>query len=713
VLTGSRPGVKAIYGVLAAILLAYWASLIVRGSGGTTTWLDGWGVASYELVVSGLVLARGMLAPHDRPYAVLLGVGGCLWALGDFATTRATLGGATPPSPSLGNVLWAGFFPFGFLGLLTLLRRDVVKVATANVLDGVIVVLLAATGLAEFGFHAIMRASGEPLAWVATNLVYPVMDVPVVALSVLGIVLLTAGNRGRWYLLTAAGVMNLAGDGVALFPNGVGSSQLGFVLNSAAWPTSLFLISCAVYLAREPATEPRSDNRSGFVIPATAAGVALLIVLIDTATHAGAVVAVFAVLTVAAAGARCGLALRHLNGLTERRHGELEQAAAAEQQRHDELEQLQNELTTQLDGADFAHRLSRALEIADEEDDVFDVVERAAVDISEQTPMELLLADSSRANLARAASNPTQPAPGCPVKSPYSCVAVRRGTVVTFESSEALDACPHLRGRETGPCSATCVPVTFMGRALGVLHSTGPDEAPLANGRVNRLSVLAEQAGVRIGTVRAFQKSQLQASTDALTGLVNRRTAEEEVRGLIDTQRLFAVAIADLDKFKQLNDTYGHEAGDRALRLFAQTATNALRDNDVVARWGGEEFVIVLPELDRYQAVSVVDRIRRDLAAAHSGQTAVFTSSFGVADSRQASTLEALMSIADAGLYQAKEGGRDRAVVAEASDVEPADPETAAIAPDGEPLVLAHTRLPSIQQAGIEREPPSNGVQIR
>ena len=157
-----------------------------------------------------------------------------------------------------------------------------------------------------------------------------------------------------------------------------------------------------------------------------------------------------------------------------------------------------------------------------------------------------------------------------------------------------------------------------MGRALGVLHTTGPEDHALSGEAVSQLSVLAGQAGSRIGTVRAFEKTQLQASTDGLTGLVNRRTAEKELRALMKADRPFAVAFADLDRFKQLNDTHGHEAGDRALRLFSQIVDRALRDSDVIARWGGEEFVIVLPELDRFQAVAVLERIREDLAAAHS-----------------------------------------------------------------------------------------------
>jgi diguanylate cyclase (GGDEF)-like protein/PAS domain S-box-containing protein len=377
--------------------------------------------------------------------------------------------------------------------------------------------------------------------------------------------------------------------------------------------------------------------------------------------------------------------------------------------------QLEGELTAQLDRDGFASHLSEALEMADEEREVSDVIERAAIEISEATPMELLLSDSSRANLSRAARNPSADVPGCPVKSPFSCVAVRRGSAVVFESSESLNACPQLRGRDRGPCSAVCVPVSFMGRALGVLHTTGPDGHPLRGEAVGQLTVLAGQAGVRIGTVRAFEKTQLQASTDGLTGLVNRRTAERELRELIKARHLFAVVIADLDKFKSLNDTHGHEAGDRALRLFAQTTKQTLRDNDLIARWGGEEFVIVLPELDRFQAVNVLDRLRRDLAVAHPGETARFTASFGVTDSGQADTLEELLSVADAGLYAAKQAGRDRAVVGDPLAVKakaaehPAAPEEPA---DG-PIFAARGARPPIHEAADEEEPRPNGIQIR
>ncbi len=210
-----------------------------------------------------------------------------------------------------------------------------------------------------------------------------------------------------------------------------------------------------------------------------------------------------------------------------------------------------------------------------------------------------------------------------------------------------------------------CVPISFMGRSLGVLHATGPDGEPPDAEQVAQLTTLATQAGARIGTVRAFEKTQLQASTDGLTGLINRRTLETQLRTMLRQGTPFALAVADLDHFKQLNDTHGHEAGDRSLRVFAQATLQVLRDVDLVARWGGEEFVIALPDTDCDQAVVVLERVRSSLALAHQGGHTPFTASFGVTDSTRAESLQELIQLADVGLYMSKAAGRDRISVAD------------------------------------------------
>ncbi len=145
--------------------------------------------------------------------------------------------------------------------------------------------------------------------------------------------------------------------------------------------------------------------------------------------------------------------------------------------------------------------------------------------------------------------------------------------------------------------------------------------------------------------------------------------SKAELRSLVKQGRPFALAMADLDHFKQLNDTHGHEAGDRALRAFSQVAREILRSDDTIARWGGEEFVIVVPDLDRHQTIDVLERIRSRLAESHLGDHPAFTASFGITDSTRGDTLEELLKLADAALYAAKQAGRDRIITSDAADV--------------------------------------------
>ncbi|MCU1358870.1 MAG: hypothetical protein JWN99_159 [Ilumatobacteraceae bacterium] len=313
----------------------------------------------------------------------------------------------------------------------------------------------------------------------------------------------------------------------------------------------------------------------------------------------------------------------------------------------------------------FKNSVNDALDMIDNEADLYAVVRRSLAATTAERPAELLLADNSRAHLRLAVEHPESGGPGCPVQSPWDCVAVRRGQTISFESSERLNVCPKLRNRPGGACSAVCVPVTFMGGALGVLHATGPDGVPFDANEIERLTVLATEAGTRIGTVRAFAKTQLQAATDPLTGLPNRRNLEEQVSALVAENVTFAVAIADLDHFKQINDRHGHDAGDRALRLFARVLRASLRTNDIAARYGGEEFAIILPNCSTEDAVATLERMREDLALALlDGRCPAFTASFGLAWSLIGEPFDEIVVKADEALFAAKEAGRNRVVIA-------------------------------------------------
>ena len=364
--------------------------------------------------------------------------------------------------------------------------------------------------------------------------------------------------------------------------------------------------------------------------------------------------------------------------------GEVGDLARAFDEMAAELQSAFDRLARERSHQDFQARLDRAFEHLDSEDDLSAVLSRAMSLVEPALPMELLVADSSESHVARMTVSETAGPACCPVDSPWACPAVRTGRTLVHGSSDDLDACSRLRGRDGGPHTGVCVPVAFMGRSLGVLHAAAPLPAAPPDGVVEDMRVLAERTGSRLGTLRAFARAERQASTDALTGLENRRSFEDRVRSLTSAGRGYAVLLADLDRFKSLNDTFGHETGDRALRLFAEVLRGTLRSGDVVARYGGEEFVVAIPDKDAAAGVQAAERLRAALAEAVANpDVPTFTVSVGVADSSLAPTLAGQLRVADTALLTAKRDGRDRCVVGTAD---------AAAARDGEPILPPEQR---------------------
>jgi diguanylate cyclase (GGDEF)-like protein len=318
---------------------------------------------------------------------------------------------------------------------------------------------------------------------------------------------------------------------------------------------------------------------------------------------------------------------------------------------------------------DLESGLQRALEMARTEDDCYTLV-RNAVELSSPTlSSELLVADSSQAHFHQVTSTGPDGGPGCPVMAPDECPATNRGQTQKWLTSTAIDTCPHLRDRDTGPSAATCVPVSIAGKTIGVVHAIGPDHHPPDRSTTADLELIARKSGERIGILRAFSRTEAQARTDPLTGLLNRRSLEAAVRDLTAQDHQYAVAYGDLDHFKLLNDVHGHDTGDRALRLFARVLRDSVRPDDIAARYGGEEFVVVLPDCTITDAYTVIDRVRARLAGAQDGGTVpAFTVSFGLAPAEPHLAFGEIVEQADAALLQAKSEGRDRVVVARGPD---------------------------------------------
>ena len=316
-----------------------------------------------------------------------------------------------------------------------------------------------------------------------------------------------------------------------------------------------------------------------------------------------------------------------------------------------------------------AGRVHRALEMADDEVAALGVIGLTIAEVLPGRSAELLLADNSKANLEQAiVAGPHPDGPGCPVASPFSCVAVRSGSAVTFASSNSLDACPHLRDRGESACSAVCVPVTFMGRAMGVIHAVDAENVVPDPAEIDALTMLSTQAGARIGMLRTMVRTSEQASIDSLTGLMNRRNFQTRIRSMRRAGTPFALVMADIDHFKRVNDAHGHETGDRALKTFADVARSSLREGDLIARWGGEEFSFAFVNLDPQAACSAIDRIRLELAGRLStSDLPRFTVSFGVVSADACASLEDAVRQADDALYLAKARGRDCSVIADSN----------------------------------------------
>jgi diguanylate cyclase (GGDEF)-like protein len=201
-------------------------------------------------------------------------------------------------------------------------------------------------------------------------------------------------------------------------------------------------------------------------------------------------------------------------------------------------------------------------------------------------------------------------------------------------------------------------PVVAEGRVIAVLAVGWRRRVEtVSDYRTRAVALLADETALALEHEKLLRRLERMAFTDSLTALPNRRAWQEAMdRMLADADTSgdpLTVAIADLDHFKRYNDTYGHAAGDELLQRTAAAFSAGMRDEDFLARWGGEEFVFVLPSTTATDAVTVLDRMRAALPDAQ-------TCSIGVATWNSRETLAQLLQRADDAMYAAKAAGRDR-----------------------------------------------------
>jgi diguanylate cyclase (GGDEF)-like protein len=265
---------------------------------------------------------------------------------------------------------------------------------------------------------------------------------------------------------------------------------------------------------------------------------------------------------------------------------------------------------------------------------------------------------------------------------PEDCVAVRRGLAYTSKADDSALFCRHLPERK--PDISFCMPLAAQGETFGLLHlqiisdinsAVVPQTDIAETLRADFSETIAKQVSMALASLRSREALQNQSIRDPLTGLFNRRYMEESFeRELHRAARSETPAVSfmmiDIDHFKKINDSFGHDAGDMVLREVGSILTGKSRKYDIACRFGGEEFVLCLPgacrEIAEKRATDIRESVQR-LSLRYEGRDmGVITISVGISIYPDLGETPAeLMKKADQALYQAKENGRDQVVVAE------------------------------------------------
>ncbi len=320
--------------------------------------------------------------------------------------------------------------------------------------------------------------------------------------------------------------------------------------------------------------------------------------------------------------------------------------------------------------------LYEAFQACRKTDEIFETASRYALKLFPGADGTLYVYKESRNLLdARAAWGPG--ARAADVLMPDDCWALRRGKTHLARDAASSPVCPHVIS-DGGAPPYVCVPLSARGETLGLLHIRFPNAPRIdAAGRIQDglgpIQNFGERVSLALDNFRLWEKLLQQSIRDPLTGLFNRRFMEETLaREIARAERRglpLGVIMLDIDKFKSFNDTFGHEAGDEMLRAIGAFLPGQVRREDIVCRYGGEEFIVILPGAT---LEAVAERARKILEAVRSLRVKVgrdvlgpISFSMGVAAfPGHGSTGAAVVQSADMALLKAKKEGRDRVVVA-------------------------------------------------
>jgi diguanylate cyclase (GGDEF)-like protein len=310
----------AAYALMGALLVGYLVSLIVRGPDQSSTLVDGWLVDSFEMVTAALCIVRGLTHRPGRAVALTLGFGLVMWSLGDFTLMAESQGGLTPPTPSLADVFYLGFYPLTYVAAVIFMRGEVRRLTTPSWLDGAVASVGGASVCAAFMFDRVLHLTGGNPAATATNLAYPIGDVLLLSLVVGGSTVMSGRRKAPWLLMATGIAINSVGDTANLFGTSFGASRLGYIFNAIAWPTSMLILSMSVWLRPRPSNIQTLRKPALFVIPGLSAAGALFILFAGNLHAMNRPALGLATATLLLVGIRLVVSVRGTRSLSQERH---------------------------------------------------------------------------------------------------------------------------------------------------------------------------------------------------------------------------------------------------------------------------------------------------------------------------------------------------------------------------------------------------------
>jgi diguanylate cyclase (GGDEF)-like protein/PAS domain S-box-containing protein len=351
--------------------------------------------------------------------------------------------------------------------------------------------------------------------------------------------------------------------------------------------------------------------------------------------------------------------------ITERKYME-----SSLRQANEQMGKFLNELLNRNHETVLLNDMSRLLQACQSTEESYKIIVDLMPQLFPNTAGALYLLNTPR-TLVSAIASWGKLSPSEKTFAPNECWALRGGRTHPLNKMEDKQDCLHLA--EPLPAASFCLPLQVQGEIVGILHVQTRQEGNLND--VNRQLAynVVEQAGMALSNLKLRDALREQSIRDPLTGLYNRRYMEEALKQQLSrvTRRLHPIGMImiDIDHFKHFNDTHGHAAGDALVRELGRFLQNHIRNEDIGCRYGGEEFLLILPDASletTQQRAELLQQGAKELRVQDAGQSlGGITLSLGVAMYPQhGRTIENVMRAADAALYRAKQEGRDRVIIA-------------------------------------------------